>query len=216
MSTPHAYEYALKLNKILARVVYGFIAITLAMALAISAMMPMKETVHTVYEITPAGTHLVRIMPVGGKMESNKALLESHLRRYIIARNEFFPSRVESNAELINHFSTALVMDRHKEMVAKEFEHREFSRSVTVLSLTPLTPGSYQAIYETVDFVPGLPHRLMWSAIISFSFEERAIYTEDLIFNPYGLLINTFHFTPLSPTAVLAINKPAPAPAKTK
>ena len=204
MRTPHAYDYALKLNKKLSYALTGMIAVSLSLALAISMMIPLKTTVHTVYEITPAGTHLVKIHPVGLNFQSKDALTKAHLMRWIVARQEFFPARVEDNARLINHFSTAVEMGSFAAMVENHFVGRTTIRSVEVLSFTKLTSKSFQVIYETIDHHKEGPEGRKFSAIIGYKFDDRQIYETDLVFNPYGLLVSSFYFSPLKGSVLAA------------
>lgn len=195
---------ALRLNRILALIICGLILVIIALAFALAALAPLK-TVETVYvEFQSSGNNFVRLLPAGGDMRNNRALIGYFLRRYVSDREQVdhqtekdirYPRvAAMSSRDELSLFKTIYMDKENSPFYTLEKREIEILLDVPVVDYVSGQTGIHRIDFKTIDRALGKKDPVVqeWSATITYAFGAQYVAHEEAILNPAGLYVGKY------------------------
>lgn len=192
-------------------------AIALAEALALVALIPLKREVPYTLMVDRETGYVQAIHPLDAeKLTADEALTRSFLVQYVIARESFDASTVQSNYRKVGLWSTGPARDRYVAQMQSANPTSPLAGlpngatiDVEVRSLSSLNANTAFVRFTTVQTNPGgQPQQAQdWVATITFRYTDADMSAADRLINPLGFQVTRYRKD--AETLPVALDNPA-------
>lgn len=185
---------------------FSAVAVAVAEALALVMLMPLKTVVPYTLLVDRTTGYVQALSPLEpSQITPDRALVQSMLVQYVIARESFDIATLQSNYQKVGLWSAEQARDDYLNLMqASNYEAplNRYPRSsvveTRVKSVSPLADQSAMVRFETIrrdeggQAEPPQP----WVAIIQYRFSGEPMATEDRFLNPLGFQVLEYRRDP--------------------
>lgn len=188
------------------------VVVAMAEAAALVILMPLKTTVPYTLMVDRTTGFVQALQPLDpARITPDRALVQSMLVQYVIARESFDVAVLQSNYQKVGLWSAEQARSDYLNLMqASNLESplslypRSAIVEVRVKSVSPLDPQSAMVRFETVRRDQGGPPQAAqpWVAIVRYRFSGEPMSAEDRFLNPLGFQVIDYRRDPEAlPTA---------------
>ena len=194
---------ALRASRRVAWIVAGAsLVVTLCLALTLVLLLPLKTVVPYTLMVDRQTGYVQALKPIDADLVSaDRALTQSFLVQYVIAREEFDLATVQTDYRKVALWSTGRARADYLAMMQANNPDSPLARyprgtivNVEVKSVTPLGPRSAMVRYETQRRDAGgtAQPAQSWVAVIRYRYAGTPMSIADRFINPLGFQVESF------------------------
>lgn len=194
-----SYRQAITVNDLLKKVVIGLTVLSIALAIVLGSLFPLKEVKYKLYEFSSSGQSFRRIDDANGLVKRESALIGFLMRQYVSHRETIDRKTQLHRTRLVHQESSEQVYDEFKNRYKKLDQQLTDTgkRIITIELDNPFNNDWSRKIHEVEFSTKDTSEKdeviiRKWKAVIGYRFNRQKIRIDDLIQNPLGIEITDY------------------------